>query len=242
MWVDTKIPTGYHHYTFSNNREGGHGHHTASAILANEAFTAAADPNRFPEQLKYVKTWQPKRILWNTFNFGNTNTTSPDQFRFDVGGYNPLLGKAMEKLHAISRSNHKSQGFGASASRGEAFEYFKPTGGTAPVNDLMDDVELTWKKVEGGEVISKMIDKLTSSFDLLHPENSVKGLVELYRAINKLTDGYWKNQKLKEVQQLIEQCSGLFLDATTSDQFAVQTDSIRINFLLNNRMGVSAFT
>ena len=105
---------------------------------------------------------------------------------------------------------------------------------------MMDDVELTWKKVEGGEVISKMIDKLAASFDLLHPENSVKGLVELYQAINKLPDGYWKNQKLKEVQQLIEQCSGLFLDATTSDQFAVQTDSVRINFLLNNRMGVNA--
>src|SRR5678810_985335 len=85
-----------------------------------------------------------------------------------------------------------------------------------------------------------MVDKLATSFDLLHPENSVKGLVELYRAINKLSDGYWKNQKLKEVQQLIEQCSGLFLDATTSDQFAVQTDSVRINFLLNNRMGVNA--
>ena len=62
---------------FPTTGEGGHGHHTASAILANEAFTAAADPNRFPEQLQYgVKPWQVKRILWNTFNFGNTNTTA----------------------------------------------------------------------------------------------------------------------------------------------------------------------
>jgi hypothetical protein len=151
-----------------------------------------------------------------------------------------FLEKAMEKLLRSAEAIIKARVLGRLLQEGEAFEYFKPTGGTAPVNDLMDDVELTWKKVEGGEVISKMIDKLTSSFDLLQPENSVKGLVELYRAINKLTDGYWKNQKLKEVQQLIEQCSGLFLDATTSDQFAVQTDSIRINFLLNNRMGVSA--
>jgi hypothetical protein len=240
VWVIRKFQPDIIITRFPTTGEGGHGHHTASAILANEAFTAAADPNRFPEQLKYVKTWQPKRILWNTFNFGGTNTTSPDQFRFDVGGYNPLLGKSYGEIAAISRSNHKSQGFGASASRGEAFEYFKTTGGTAPANDLMDDVDLTWKKVEGGEAISRMIDKLTTSFDLLHPENSVKGLVELYQAINKLTDGYWKNQKLKEVQQLIEQCSGLFLDATTSDQFAVQTDSVRINFLLNNRMGVNA--
>jgi len=240
VWVIRKFQPDIIITRFPTTGEGGHGHHTASAILANEAFMAAADPNRFPEQLKYVKTWQPKRILWNTFNFGNTNTTSPDQFRADVGGYNPLLGKSYGEIAAISRSNHKSQGFGASASRGETFEFFKTTEGSAPVNDLMDNVELTWKKVDGGEAISKMIDKLAASFDLLHPENSVNGLVELSRAINKLPDGYWKNQKLKEVQQLIEQCSGLFLDATSSDQFAVQTDSIRINFLLNNRMGVNA--
>ena len=240
VWVIRKFQPDIIITRFPTTGEGGHGHHTASAILANEAFTAAADPNRFPEQLKYVKTWQPKRVLWNTFNFGSTNTTSPDQFRFDVGGYNPLLGKSYGEIAAISRSNHKSQGFGAAASRGEAIEYFKTTEGPAPANDLMDDVDLSWKKVEGGEAISKMVDKIAASFDLLHPENSVKGLVELYQAMNKLPEGYWKNQKLKEVQQLIEQCSGLFLDATTSDEFAVQTDSIRISLFLNNRMGVNA--
>jgi hypothetical protein len=60
---------------FLQHGEGGHGHHTASAILANDAFIAAADPNRFPEQLKYgVQPWQAKRILWNSFNFAATNT------------------------------------------------------------------------------------------------------------------------------------------------------------------------
>src|SRR5689334_9084253 len=173
VWVIRKFQPDIIITRFPTTGEGGHGHHTASAILANEAFKAAADPNRFPEQLKYVKTWQPRRIMWNTFNFGNTNTISADQFKFDVGGYNPLLGKSYGEVAAISRSNHKSQGFGASASRGEALEYFKTTGGSAPVNDVMDEVDLTWKKVEGGEAISKMIDKLCSSFDLLHPENSV---------------------------------------------------------------------
>ena len=44
-----------------------HGHHTASARLAGEAFRAAADPKRFPEQLKYVQTWQPTRLFWNSW-------------------------------------------------------------------------------------------------------------------------------------------------------------------------------
>jgi LmbE family N-acetylglucosaminyl deacetylase len=240
VWVIRKFQPDIIITRFPTTGEGGHGHHTASAILANEAFTAAADPNRFPEQLKYVRPWQAKRILWNTFNFGNTNTTSPDQYQFDVGGYNPLLGKSYGEIAAESRSQHKSQGFGVARSRGAAIEFFKTTGGTAPTNDLMDQVDLSWKRIPGGENISTIIDSLASGFDLLHPENSVKGLVRLYGAIKNLPEGYWRNQKLKEVQQLIGQCSGLFLDATTTDQFAVQTDSVKIFFALNNRLGVNA--
>ena len=43
--------------------EGGHGHHTASAMLAVEAFDAAADPKKFPEQLKTLEVWQAKTYL-----------------------------------------------------------------------------------------------------------------------------------------------------------------------------------
>jgi LmbE family N-acetylglucosaminyl deacetylase len=218
---------------------GNHGHHIASSILANEAFAAAADPNRFPEQLKYVQPWQAKRILLNTANFGGNNQTSNDQFKFDVGGYNPLLGKSYGEIAATSRSNHKSQGFGSAATRGETLEYFRTTGGTAPINDLMDDVDNSWKRVTGGGAISAIIDSLSSSFDLIHPEKSVKGLVRLYQSVNNLPDGYWRNKKLTEVQQLIEQCSGLFIDATTTEQFAVQTDSVKINFVFNNRLGTN---
>lgn len=241
VWVIRKFQPDVIITRFPTTGEGGHGHHTASAILANEAFTAAADPNRFPEQFTYgVKPWQAKRILWNSFNFGGTNLTSPDQFKFDVGGYNPLLGKSYGEIAAISRSNHKSQGFGSAATRGEALEYFKTTGGTAPADDIMSGTDMTWKRVAGGEVISAIVDSIASSFDLLHPEQSVKGLVRLYKIISSLPEGYWKTQKLKETQQLIEQCSGLFLDATTTGQFATETDSVRINFAFNNRLGVNA--
>lgn len=225
---------------FPTTGEGGHGHHTASAILANDAFTAAADPNRFPEQLKYVQVWQVKRILWNVFNFGGNPAPSPDLFRIDVGGYSPLLGKSYGEIAAESRSQHKSQGFGVPASRGESFESFRTTSGTAPTADIMDEVDLTWKRVPGGELIAQKIDQLIASFDLLRPERSVEGLVALYNALKNLPDHYWKEQKLKEVQRLIEQCSGLFIDVTSPAQYAVKTDSIRMNFSLNNRLGTSA--
>ncbi len=240
VWVIRKFQPDVIVTRFPTTGEGGHGHHTASGILANEAYEAAADPNRFPEQLKYVSVWQTKRVMWNTFNFGGNNTTREDQFKIDVGGYNPLLGKSYGEIAAESRSQHKSQGFGVPATRGESFEYFKSTKGDQPVNELLDGTELSWKRVTGGEEIGKMIDSLVASFDLLHPEKSVQGLVRLYRLISALPNGSWRTQKLKEVHTLIAQCSGLFLDATASEQFAVQTDSLRISFSFNNRLGTDA--
>ena len=75
---------------FPGDSRAGHGHHAASALLADEAFDAAADSTRFTEQLKNgSKPWQAKRILWNTYNFGSNNTTSDDQLKIDIGVYNP---------------------------------------------------------------------------------------------------------------------------------------------------------
>jgi LmbE family N-acetylglucosaminyl deacetylase len=240
VWVIRKFQPDIVITRFPITGEGGHGHHTASAILANEAFEAAADPNQFPEQLKYVKVWQTKRVLWNTFNFGGNNTTREDQFKVDVGGYNALLGKSYGEISAESRSQHKSQGFGVPATRGEAMEFFKATKGDQPATDLLEGIDLTWKRVSGGDAVAKMIDELIAGFDFIHPEKSVKGLVKLYQSINALPAGYWKDKKLKETLLLIQQCSGLFTDVTIREQFAVQTDSVKISFALNNRLGAEA--
>ena len=240
VWVIRKFQPDVIITRFPTSGEGGHGHHTASAILANEAFAAAADPTRFVEQLKYVQTWQVKRVLWNTFNFGGTNTQRDDQYKLDVGGYSPLLGKSYGEIAAESRSQHKSQGFGVPAGRGEAIEFFTATKGDQPKNDLLEGIDLSWKKVNGGEAIEKMVNDISASFDFLHPENSVKGLVQLYKTLNAMPAGYWRNKKSDETKQLIEQCSGLWIDVFASEQFAVQTDSIRLNFQFNNRLGVNA--
>ena len=240
VWVVRKFQPDVIITRFPTSGEGGHGHHTASAILANEAFAAAADPSRFPEQLKYVQPWQVKRILWNTFNFGNTNTQREDQYKLDVGGYNPLLGKSYGEIAAESRSQHKSQGFGVPAGRGEALEYFTATKGDQPKNELLEGIDISWKKIAGGEAIEKMVTALATSFDFLHPEKSVTGLVQLYKALGAMPANNWKGKKQDETLRLIEQCSGLWIDVFTNEQFAVQTDSIRFNFQFNNRLGVNA--
>ena len=237
VWVIRKFQPDVMCTRFPQDARAGHGHHSASAVLAVEAFTAAADPSRFPEQLKWVKPWQAKRIMWNTFNFGGNNTTSNDQFKLDVGAFNPVLGKGYGEIAAESRSQHKSQGFGAARQRGEAIEYFSLWKGDAPKADLFDGVNTSWSKVKGGEAISQKIAHIIDAYSLLAPAKSVKDLADLYKSISALEPGYWKEKKLREVQQLMEACCGLWMEAYTSEQYAVQTNTLAFNFVLNNRNG-----
>jgi LmbE family N-acetylglucosaminyl deacetylase len=123
VWVIRKFQPDVIITRFPEDARAGHGHHSGSAVLAHEAFSAAADPKRFPEQLAQgVKPWQAKRLLFNTFVFGNVNTTSDDQLKIEVGGYNPVLGKSYGEIAALSRSQHKSQGFGSGGGRGSQLE------------------------------------------------------------------------------------------------------------------------
>jgi LmbE family N-acetylglucosaminyl deacetylase len=238
VWVIRKFQPDVIITRFPPDSRAGHGHHSASSVLAHAAFLAAADPTRFPEQFQYgVKPWKAKRILWNTFNFGGTNTTSEDQLKIDVGVYNPILGKSYGEIAAESRTNHKSQGAALTPARGQSMEYFSLVDGESAHNDPMDDVETSWRRVEGGEVIGGMVDGLIHDFNLMHPERSVPGLVDVYKAIGQLKDGYWKTQKLKEVQQLIADCSGLWLEAVTQQPYAVKGSKIQVTVVLNNRLG-----
>lgn len=166
---------------FATDGSGGHGHHTASAILAEEAFDAAADPTRFPEQLKYVDVWQTRRMFYNSgARFWNPNADLSSLIKLDVGGYNPLLGKSYGEIAAESRSMHKSQGFGSAKQRGEYFEYFKPLkGDTTGLKDIFEGMDFSWKRVKGGEKIGKMIDKIIKDYKVERPEESIQNLNEI---------------------------------------------------------------
>ncbi|MFD2147772.1 LmbE family protein [Mucilaginibacter antarcticus] len=214
---------------FPYNRGGGHGHHTSSAIIAEEAFKAAADPKRFPEQLKYVKAWQVKRLMWNTFNFGSANTTAPNQFKIDVGVYNPALGKGYGEIAADSRSNHKSQGFGTAKQRGASFEYFKTILGDAPVNDLMEGVNTTWGRVKGGDAIATELAVIKKDFDVDHPEKSVPALLGLQRMNVASGDANWYDYKVGEINELIAACAGLWVEAYTTESTYAKGDTIKIS-------------
>ncbi|MEM9026498.1 MAG: PIG-L family deacetylase, partial [Verrucomicrobiota bacterium] len=125
-----------------------HGHHTAATQLAIEAFDLAADPEQFPEQLRWVKPWQAKRIVWNTsrgFYRRRGEVLNPDgMVTVDVGVYNPTLGMAYSEIAAFSRSAHKTQGFGSTAQLGESIEYFEHLRGVPAQRDLLEGVDTSW--------------------------------------------------------------------------------------------------
>jgi LmbE family N-acetylglucosaminyl deacetylase len=239
VWVIRKFQPDVIITRFPPDSRAGHGHHSASAVLAHEAFDAAADPNRFPEQLKNgIKPWRAKRLLWNSFNFGpGANTTSDDQMKIDVGGFNPILGKSYGELAAISRTNHKSQGAALTPARGESMDYFTLVAGDPAHGDPMEGVVTDWGRVENGSEIGLLVDQVVKDYLLLAPEKSVPGLVEIYKAIDRLPEGYWRTQKLKEVQDLIADCSGLWVEAVVRAPYAVRGDSLVINFAINDRLG-----
>ena len=230
---------------FPRDARAGHGHHSASAIIANEAYLAAADPTKFPEQFKLgLFPWKAKRILWNTFNFGTVNTTSDNQLKLEVGGYNAVLGKSYGEIGAEARTMHKSQGEGRPRRRGSIFEYFELTGGDVAKNDIMDGVNLSWSKITNNEkqatAIENEIHIITSQFKPEDPSASMVALVNLYKQIGLLPMTKWRDYKLEELKNIIKDCAGLFFEATTQQQQVLQGENVKLQFLLNQRSNSNA--
>lgn len=229
---------------FPSTGEGGHGHHTASAMLAAEAFDAAADPRRFPEQLKHgAKVWQAKRLLWNTYSFEGMNTTREDQFKMDCGGYNALLGKSYGEMSAESRSKHSSQGFGVPAQRGTAFEYFETIKGSKPVNDLMDGVTIgaeaiTFSNPEHLRQYRQYLKDAVQSFSPLAPYQSVPILQKIEDLLTLAEPSALVQYKKSQLQSIILQASGIFMEATVREQQLVAGDTAQITFAIINRNGL----
>ncbi|MFM2439193.1 MAG: hypothetical protein RLZ16_190, partial [Bacteroidota bacterium] len=218
VWVIRKFQPDIIINRFPGDARAGHGHHAASAIIANEAYAAAADSTRFPEQFKYgVTVWKAKRILWNTFNFGSLNTTNDKQLKLEVGGFNPIIGKSYGELGAEARTMHKSQGEGRPRRRGPIYEYFETIGGEKPLNDIMDGVNTNWTRLNA-TAIQQEINTILKGFNLQEPAASVPALVNLHERIAMLPNSTWKTVKLAELQNLIKESAGIFIEATTQQQ------------------------
>ena len=211
----------------------GHGHHAASGKLTKEAFHAAADSNKFPEQLQYVQTWQAQRLFWNRWRRGQQEMANA--FTINTGDYNPLLGKSYSEIGAESRSMHKSQGFGSSGRRGARYDYYQLIEGTPATTDLFDGIDTSWQRVPSGQKIGRMLAKIIDTFDSQHPSKSLPSLLAVYTKLTELDETYWVKIKKEELLQVIQSCAGLWIEAVSPDFAAAPGDDIKIQTTIVNR-------
>jgi LmbE family N-acetylglucosaminyl deacetylase len=228
---------------FPPTGQGGHGHHTASAILVLEAFDLANNQNAFPEQLKYVSTWQPRRVFWNAWlpALQNQQIDLSKIPSLNLGEYNSLLGKSYTEISALSRSMHKSQGFGSSGIRNNFLNYFMLLRGDSVNNDMFEDIDLSWNKIDGGNEIHTLIQKTIKEFDDENPSESLNNLFEIYEKIKTLKDDYWKEVKLKEITELIRSCAGIWIEAISENEFVSVGDTLKVKASIVNRSNLDFF-
>src|SRR2546430_13457600 len=183
---------------FSPEDQLTHGHHTASAILAQEAFSAASDPNRFPEQLAFVKPWRPARLVWNTSPFFFSNRNLPFDptglIVLEAGGFQPAALEARTEIAAASLSMHKSQGVGSPPRRGARKEYFKLLEGEPMTSSLFEGIDTTWSRVANSEPIATQIRQIISNFRPGDPAASVPELLKLRQAMSRIKDDSWMRE------------------------------------------------
>ncbi|MQP25841.1 LmbE family protein [Flavobacterium sp. LMO8] len=214
---------------FSHNTPGTtHGHHTASAMLSLEAY----------DLVKH----QPKRIFFNTswWFYGSQEAfDAADKSKLlaiNSNVYYPLKGKSNNEIAALSRSQHKCQGFGTLGSRGDETEYLELLKGDLPSNtNLFEAIDTSWNRVKGGNEIGKILYEIEKNFNFGNPSVHIPNLIKAYDLIQKLEDSHWKDIKSKQIIKIIEACSGLFMEAVADTETTTKDSNFNINIEVINR-------
>jgi LmbE family N-acetylglucosaminyl deacetylase len=221
----------------TNQTPGQHGHHVASAILAGEAFKLAGDPKAFPDQLDYLKPWQPKRLLQNNRfggrGGGGATGTGP---RIEISGNDPVLGISFGEIANRSRAMHKSQGFGnfgGFGGGGARTANFLVLDGEPATNDIMDGIDTTWSRVPGGADIGKQADEIIAQFDTNNPSASVEALLKLRQNLAALAGSPLVDVKRKLLDKILQECLGLSIATTVPQAEVVASEPLKLNFTVN---------
>nr|WP_295930191.1 PIG-L family deacetylase [uncultured Dyadobacter sp.] len=240
VWMIRKFQPDVIITRFPPDPRAGHGHHQTSAYLAEQGFSLAADPKAYPDQLRFVGTWQPKRLVWNTFTPGFTNKAPSEEknpfISIEIGGYNPVLGKSYTEIAALSRSQHRSQGFGSAPQRGARIDYFLHKEGTPAEKNLFDGIDVSWKRVKGGEKAHALILAAIKNYSVNKPSASIADLLKINAELNKLDSAnIYVKAKKEEVKELIQQCAGLWFETNPNDFSGVAGEQTPINISVVKR-------
>jgi len=214
---------------------GGHGHHQASGILGREAYTAAADKSRFPEQLRWVQPWQAKRLLLVGFGPGAAaGGGAASGTRMDTGEFDPLLGFSYTEIAGMSRSLHRTQGMGAPERRGPSVSSAVHLAGEPAAGDIFDGIDTTWNRLPGGAEVAKILAEAARTFVPEQPDRTVPLLLKARPLVTAIKDP-WATLKLQELDEAIALCTGLYLAASTDRHAVVPGESLQVNFETVNR-------
>ncbi|HLV15283.1 MAG TPA: PIG-L family deacetylase [Xanthomarina sp.] len=220
-----------------------HGHHTSSAMLSIEAFDISNNKSVYPNQLKNTSLWQPKRLFFNTswwFYGSQEKYEKADKtglLELDLGTFYPLNGLSNNEIAALSRSQHKSQGFGNTGTRGSDKEYIELIKGDMPKDqtNLFEGIDTTWNRVKGGEAIGTILQQVEAHYDFTNPAASIPQLVRAYQLIQNLEDKHWRNYKTEEIKNIIYACAGLYLEAASESSQATPGERVNLHIETINR-------
>ncbi len=212
---------------------GMHGHHTASAVLAIEAFKLAGDPKAYPEQFADGLTpWQPVRLVQNLTNGAVTMAAS---------GTDPVTGESFQNLAARSRSQHKTQGmgnnFGPPRGGGDWQEAFNVLAGQPATKDIMEGIDTTWARVPGGEEVAKLADALVANFKPDDPVASVSAILTLRPLVAKLPRNPVVDEKSRQLDHILQLCLGLKLQANAEMAEVVPGEQLTVHCSISLQWG-----
>jgi LmbE family N-acetylglucosaminyl deacetylase len=201
---------------FSGTPRDGHGHHQASAILTIEAFRAAADPNKFPDQIKEGLTpWQARKLyVGNPPRMFQGGNVSDEDYtvKLNTGEYTPLLGMSYTQFALEGLAHQTSQGTGGiRVPPGPRYTYYKLTDSTLPKpagheEDFFDGIDTSLVGLASRlgaeeskvpflrpalESLQKHIDAASKAFSLQEPSacapELLAGKAETEQLINQIS-------------------------------------------------------
>lgn len=224
---------------FPPDERAGHGHHTASAMIALEAIDKAADKTYMPAHLKDLKPWKTTSVYWNASTWWNkdlatTAANNPDYLVFDIGAYNPILGKSYNEIGTEARSQHKCQGFGAIIERGELNEYFQYLKGEKLKENFFEKSTRTWSKLGNNEV-EKDLNNLLKNFDFKTPQNNVWALLKIYKELKNINDNVIREEKNAQCEELIKNSLGLYIELLGNDYSYAIGEKMDLSLNILNR-------
>jgi LmbE family N-acetylglucosaminyl deacetylase len=228
---------------FSPEPGNTHGHHTASSVLATEAFRLAGDPAAFPEQLAHLAPWQPRRIVWNVFSQGPGGGPGAGIVDMAVDGTDPVSGATFATVAGRSRSMHRTQGFAnftvASAGSGPRVEHFKVLAGEPMTGDILDGVDTTWGRVPGGADIGPLAGDVIAKFDAKDPSRSVPALLAIRKEAAGLASDPLVDDKRRLLDRILVACLGLSVETSVPRSEFVPGESLAMHHTAAVSSGVA---